>query len=88
MIQKLVVLTLLFLCAQVPSVHSVSNLDSSRKFTVPIKDTDETQKEIEAINTKIEQFYIKENINSLLSLYANQFTFSPEYERLSLTIKL
>lgn len=66
---------------QVPTVHSMSNLDSAGKGSVYAKDTNETQKEIEAINASLEQFYLEENVNSLLNLYAEQFTFSPEYKK-------
>lgn len=40
---------------------------------------DESRKEIEAINTRIEQLYLTENINSLISLYTTELTFFTEY---------
>ena len=40
----------------------------------------ESRKEIEAINTRIEQLYLTEDINSLVSLYSAKLTFFPEYK--------
>lgn len=87
MIQNFIFLTISVLCVQVTSVHSLPNLDSDSKCTVSVKATNEAQKELEAINTRIEQFYIKENVNSLINLYAGQFTFSPEYKKAVLDYK-
>jgi uncharacterized membrane protein (DUF106 family) len=44
------------------------------------KITAEPQKEIEAVNNKIEQFYQSENADSLTSLYTEQLTYFPEYK--------
>lgn len=81
MIQKFIFSAIFLLGVQFPCVHALSNLDSDLKSAVHIISTDETQKELEAINTRIEQFYIKEKVNSLINLYAGQFTFSPEYKK-------
>lgn len=44
------------------------------------KTADELRKEIEAINSRTQQLYITENIDPLISLYADEFTFFPEYK--------
>jgi ketosteroid isomerase-like protein len=43
--------------------------------------------ELEAINSKIEQLYLAEDVNTLSSLYARQFTFFPEYKPAIFEIK-
>jgi ketosteroid isomerase-like protein len=43
--------------------------------------------ELEAINSRIEQLYLTEDINTLTSLYASQFTFFPEYRPAIFEIK-
>ena len=43
------------------------------------KNLDDSRAELEAINSRIEQLYFKEDVNALTSLYASQFTFFPEY---------
>src|SRR5688572_24465812 len=47
----------------------------------------ESRKEIEAINTSIEQLYLTENINTLISLYTAELTFFPEYKPAIFEIK-
>ncbi len=49
---------------------------------------DKWRLEIEAINKNIEQLYIAKNINTLIGLYAEEFTFSPEYKRAILEINV
>src|SRR5688572_4208974 len=44
------------------------------------KKLDDDRIELEAINTRIEQLYLKEDVKGLTSLYASQFTFFPEYK--------
>lgn len=41
---------------------------------------DKVQTEIEAINSRTEQLYLKEDIDRLIGLYADQLTFFPEYK--------
>ncbi|WP_205513977.1 YybH family protein [Longitalea arenae] len=43
-------------------------------------DLDAVKTELEALNNKIGALYRKEAADSILSLYANQFTFLPEYK--------
>jgi ketosteroid isomerase-like protein len=45
-----------------------------------VKTDDNSRQEIEAINNKIEKLYLDENIGSLVSLYAEELTFFPEYK--------
>ncbi|MDJ1494773.1 hypothetical protein QNI19_17675 [Cytophagaceae bacterium DM2B3-1] len=44
------------------------------------KNVEASRVELEAINSRIEQLYVTENVNALTSLYASQFTFFPEYK--------
>ena len=44
------------------------------------KTDDNLRQEIEAINNRIEQLYLDQNIGSLMSLYAEELTFFPEYK--------
>ena len=44
------------------------------------KNLDDSRIELEAINSRIEQLYLTEDVNALTSLYASQFTFFPEYK--------
>ncbi len=50
----------------------------SQRFTN--KTDDKLRQEIEAINNRIEQLYLDQNIGSLVSLYAEELTFFPEYK--------
>ena len=43
--------------------------------------------DLEAINIRIEQLYLTEDVNALTSLYASQFTFFPEYKPAIFEIK-
>lgn len=45
-----------------------------------VKTGDESRKKIEAINVKIEQLYLEEDIASIISLYGSNLTFFPEYK--------
>ena len=44
------------------------------------KTDDNLRQEIEGINNRIEQLYLDQNIGSLMSLYAEELTFFPEYK--------
>lgn len=44
------------------------------------KNLDDSRIELEAINSRIEQLYLTEDVNALTSLYASQFAFFPEYK--------
>ena len=44
------------------------------------KTDDKLRQEIEAINIKIERLYLDQNVGSLVSLYADELTFFPEYK--------
>jgi ketosteroid isomerase-like protein len=44
------------------------------------KDLDDSRIELEAINSRIEQLYLTKDVKALTSLYADQFTFFPEYK--------
>lgn len=44
------------------------------------KDTNDSRKELDAINRKSEQSYITKDVYALTSLYADEFTFFPEYK--------
>ncbi len=51
------------------------------------KNLDDSRIELETINSRIEQLYLTEDVNNLTSLYANQFTFFPEYKPAIFEIK-
>lgn len=56
----------------------VLNIDlKSQSIT---KNLDDFRIELEAINSRIEQLYLTEDVNALTSLYASQFTFFPDYK--------
>ena len=48
---------------------------------------DDLRIELETLNRRIEQLYLKEDVNALTSLYARQFTFFPEYKPAIFEIK-
>jgi hypothetical protein len=51
------------------------------------KNLDDSRIELEAINSRIEQLYLTEDVNTLTTLYASQFTFFPEYKPAIFEIK-
>jgi hypothetical protein len=51
------------------------------------KNLDDSRIELEAINSRIEQLYLTQDVNALTSLYASQFTFFPEYKPAIFEIK-
>jgi ketosteroid isomerase-like protein len=51
------------------------------------KNLDDCRRELEALNSRIEQLYLTEDVNALTSLYASQFTFFPEYKPAIFEIK-
>ena len=51
------------------------------------KNLDDLRIELETLNRRIEQLYLKEDVNALTSLYARQFTFFPEYKPAIFEIK-
>lgn len=44
------------------------------------KNLNDCRKELETINSSIEQLYLTKDVHALTSLYASQFTFFPEYK--------
>ncbi|WP_276371914.1 hypothetical protein [Chryseolinea sp. H1M3-3] len=60
------------------ALAGASNIDlKSQSIT---KTLDDSRIELEAINSRIEQLYVTEDVKALTSLYASQFTFFPEYK--------
>ncbi|SKC62747.1 Cif family virulence factor [Ohtaekwangia koreensis] len=51
------------------------------------KNFDDSRMELEAINSRIEQLYLTEDVDALTNLYASQFTFFPEYKPAIFEIK-
>lgn len=67
------------------ALTSAFNIDlKSQRIT---KNSDDSRVELEAINSRIEQLYITEDVNTLTRLYASQFTFFPEYKPAIFEIK-
>ncbi|WP_348085434.1 hypothetical protein [Dyadobacter sp.] len=61
------------------------NIDlKSQSITTNLNDS---RIKLEAINNRIEQLYLTEDVNALTSLYASQFTFFPEYKPAIFEIK-
>ena len=56
----------------------------SQSFT---KNLDDSRIKLEAINSRIAQLYLTEDVNALTSLYAGEFTFFPEYKPAIFEIK-
>lgn len=61
------------------------NIDlKSQRIT---RNPDDSRIELEAINSRMEQLYLTEDVNTLTSLYASEFTFFPEYKPAIFEIK-
>jgi ketosteroid isomerase-like protein len=68
------------------ALTGTSNIDLKSQNIV--KNLDDSRIELEAINSRIEQFYLTEDVKALTSLYARQFTFFPEYKPAIFEIKV
>ena len=72
---KLIHIRIIFLIAILTIV--IQPLKSHPTSTCTV---DKWRLEIEALNDKIEQLFIRKNINMLVGLYADEFTYFPEYK--------